>query len=396
MTDAPKKVLILGGDGYLGWPTAMHLARLGYKVAAVDNYFRRWACHELNVEPLVDVPNMQLRAALLRELTGLTVHVAVGDITNYDFLRRVFDGRALGPDWGPEPPDAVVHYAEQPSAPYSMIDREKAVFTLTNNLVGTANLIHAVREFNRDCHIVKLGTMGVYGTPNIDIEEGYLEVEHKGRRHTFLYPKCPGSLYHLTKAQDGDMLYFYVRMWDLRVTDLNQGPVYGIVTDESLDDDRLLSIFNYDDVFGTVLNRFLVQAACGFPLTVYGKGGQTRGYLNIKDTLACVELSIRSPASRGQYRVFNQFVETFTVNELAEKVVRAGSALGLRVEVKSIPNPRREAEDHYYNPAHTGLLDLGLKPHPLTDEVAASMLAFVLKYKDRIHRDYILPRVSWT
>jgi UDP-sulfoquinovose synthase len=402
MTDTPHKVLILGGDGYLGWPTAMYLARLGYKVAAVDNYFRRWACHELNVEPLVDVPNMQLRAALFRELTGLTVHVAVGDVTNYDFLRRIFDGRAFrdpasGSDsWGPEPPDAVVHYAEQPSAPYSMIDREKAVFTLTNNLVGTANLVHAVREHNPDCHIVKLGTMGVYGTPNIDIEEGYLEVEHKGRRHTFLYPKCPGSLYHLTKAQDGDMLYFYVRMWDLRVTDLNQGPVYGIVSDDGLADDRLLSIFNYDDVFGTVLNRFLVQAACGFPLTVYGKGGQTRGYLNIKDTLACVELSIRHPASRGQYRVFNQFVETFTVNELAEKVVRAGSNLGLRVQVKSIPNPRREAEEHYYNPAHTGLLELGLKPHYLTDDVATAMLSFVLKYKDRIHRDYILPRVSWT
>lgn len=396
MTGAPHKVLILGGDGYLGWPTAMHLARLGYKVAAVDNYFRRWACHELNVEPLLDVPNMQHRSALFRKLTGLTVSVAVGDITNYDLLRRVFDGGAFGPDWGSEPPDAVVHYAEQPSAPYSMIDREKAVFTLTNNLVGTANLIHAVREYNPDCHIVKLGTMGVYGTPNIDIEEGYLEVEHKGRRHTFLYPKCPGSLYHLTKAQDGDMLYFYVRMWDLRVTDLNQGPVYGIETDDNLQDDRLLSIFNYDDVFGTVLNRFLVQAACGFPLTVYGKGGQTRGYLNIKDTLACVELSIRNPASRGEYRVFNQFVETFTVNELADKVVRAGSSLGLKVEVKSIPNPRREAEDHYYNPAHTGLLDLGLKPHYLTDEVTSSMLAFVLKYKDRVQRDYILPRVSWT
>ena len=390
-----KKVLILGGDGYLGWPTAMYLTKLGYKVAAVDSYFRRWACHELNVEPLIDVPNMQIRAALHKDLTQRTIEVAVGDITNYAFLQKVFEGKAFSSGWGPEPPDAVIHYAEQPSAPYSMINREKAVFTLTNNLVGTANLIHAVREYNRDCHIVKLGTMGVYGTPNIDIEEGYLDVEHKGRRHKFLYPKAPGSLYHLTKAQDGDMLYFYVRMWDLRVTDLNQGPVYGIETDDTLKDDRLFSIFNYDDVFGTVLNRFLVQAAAGFPLTVYGKGGQTRGYLDIKDTLACVELSVRHPVDRGKYRVFNQFVELFSVNELAEKVVQAGRNLGLKVEVKSIPNPRREAEDHYYNPAHTGLLELGLQPHLLTDDVATQMLAHVMKYKGRIQREYILPRVSW-
>lgn len=391
-----KKVLILGGDGYLGWPTAMYLAKRGYQVAAVDNYFRRWACHELNTEPLIDVPNMQLRSRLFNEKTKHSIRVAVGDITNHDFMRKVFEGSVFDKSWGSDPPDAVVHYAEQPSAPYSMIDREKAVFTITNNLVGTANLIHAVKEYNPDCHIVKLGTMGVYGTPNIDIEEGYLEVEHKGRSHTFLYPKAPGSLYHLTKVQDGDMLYFYVRMWDLRVTDLNQGPVYGIETEERpAEDDRLLTIFNYDDVFGTVLNRFLVQAATGFPLTVYGKGGQTRGYLNIKDTLACVELSISQPADRGQYRVFNQFVETFTVNELAEKVIHAGKSLGVRVELKHLKNPRKEAEEHYYNPVHTGLVELGLQPHYLTDEVTREMLSFVLKYKDRIHPDYILPRVSW-
>ena len=390
-----RKVLVLGGDGYLGWPTCMYLAGLGYRVAAVDSYFRRWACHELNVEPLLAVPNMQIRSRLFEERTGRTVPVAVGDITNYAFLKRVFEGEGLGEAWGEGPPDAVVHYAEQPAAPYSMMGQEKAAFTLTNNLVGTCNVIHAVKEFNPDCHIVKLGTMGVYGTPNIDIEEGYLEVEHKGRRHTFLYPKCPGSLYHLTKAQDGDMLYFYVRMWDLRVTDLNQGPVYGIETDERLDDDRLLSIFNYDDVFGTVLNRFLVQAAVGFPLTVYGKGGQVRGYLNIQDTLACVELSIRHPAERGRYRVFNQFVETFTVNELAEKVVQAGKHLGIEVTIKNIENPRREAEEHYYNPAHTGLLGLGLEPHLLTEEAAVKMLSFVLKHKDRIQKDYILPKVTW-
>ncbi len=399
------KVLILGGDGYLGWPTAMYLSKLGYDVAVVDSYFRRWACHELDTEPLISVPNLQQRAQLWKDVSGIDIQVAIGDITDYSFLSKCFTGQAFERPKVKDQrlksggyrgcPDAIVHYAEQPSAPYSMMGREKAVFTLTNNLVGTANLIHAVKEFNPDCHIVKLGTMGVYGTPNIDIEEGYLDVEHKGRRHTFLYPKAPGSLYHLTKAQDGDMLYFYCRMWDIRVTDLNQGPVYGIHTQESGHHERLLSIFNYDDIFGTVLNRFLVQAVSGFPLTVYGRGGQVRGYLNIKDTLACVELSIRKPADMGQYRVFNQFVETFSVNELARKVQDVGRQLGLNVEVRNIENPRKEAEEHYYNPVHTGLIDMGLKPHYLTDEVLAEMLEFVLKYKERINQGYILPRVKW-
>jgi UDP-sulfoquinovose synthase len=381
------RILILGGDGYLGWPTAMYLSRRGHDVAVVDNYFRRRACVELNCEPLLPVPNLHQRAELWQAVSGKHIQVFVGDICDYQFLSRVF--REAGPD-------GVVHYAEQPSAPYSMMGREAAVFTLTNNLVSTCNLIHAVAELNPDCHIVKLGTMGVYGTPNIDIEEGYLEVEHKGRKHTFLYPKAPGSLYHLTKAQDGDMLYFYCRMWDIRVTDLNQGPVYGVQTEESAQDDRLAPIFNYDDIFGTVLNRFIVQAVAGIPLTVYGNGGQTRGYLNIKDTMACVELALLHPADPGQYRVFNQFVETFSVNDLAVQVRAAGKQLSLEVKINKIPNPRREAEEHYYKPAHTGLKDLGLQPHYLTSEVLTKMLRIAIKYKHRINRDKIVPQVKWS
>ena len=381
------RVLILGGDGYLGWPTAMYLSCRGHEVTVVDNYFRRRVCLELNCEPLLPVPNLHQRAELWQALSGYPIKVFIGDVCDYQFLSRVF--REFGPE-------GVVHYAEQPSAPYSMMSREAALFTLTNNLVSTCNLIHAVAEFNPDCHIVKLGSMGVYGTPNIDIEEGYLEVEHKGRKHTFLYPKAPGSLYHLTKAQDGDMLYFYCRMWDTRVTDLNQGPVYGVQTKESAQDDRLASIFNYDDIFGTVLNRFIVQAVVGYPLTVYGDGGQTRGYLNIKDTMACVELALLNPADRGQYRVFNQFVETFSVNDLADKVREAGEALGLRVTINKIPNPRREAEEHYYNPAHTSLLGLGLKPHYLTSEVLQEMVRVVIKHKHRINQEKVVPKVKWT
>jgi UDP-sulfoquinovose synthase len=380
------RVLILGGDGYLGWATAMSLSSRGFDVAVVDNYFRRRACMELNRVPLYPLPNLHQRAALWKSLSGYDIDVHVGDVCDYPFLLSVFEDFA---------PDAVVHYAEQPAAPYSMMGHREAIFTITNNLVSTANLVHAVQEHNPACHIVKLGTMGVYGTPNIDIEEGYLEVEHKGRKHTFLYPKAPGSLYHLTKVQDGDLLYFYCRMWDIRVTDLNQGPVYGLATAASRQDPRLLPIFNYDDIFGTVLNRFLVQAVADVPLTVYGKGGQTRGYLNIIDTISCVELAIRQPASPGQYRVFNQFVETFSVNELAARVQAAGKNLGLAVQIKSIPNPRREAEEHYYNPAHTGLLSLGLQPHYLTDDVLTEMLQIILSYKNDINKTLIYPDVQW-
>jgi UDP-sulfoquinovose synthase len=380
------RVLILGGDGYLGWATAMNLSRRGFEVAVVDNYFRRRASTDLNREPLFPVPNLHRRAALWQALSKCHIGVHIGDVCDYPFLVSVFQSFA---------PEAVIHYAEQPAAPYSMRGHREAIFTITNNLVSTANLVHAVKDHNPQCHIIKLGTMGVYGTPNIDIEEGYLDVEYKGRRHTFLYPKTPGSLYHLTKVQDGDMLYFYCRMWGIRVTDLNQGPVYGLDTDESRQDPRLLPIFNYDDVFGTVLNRFLVQAVAGVPLTVYGRGGQTRGYLNLIDTIACVELAILQPAAAGEYRVFNQFVETFSVNELAARVQAAGRLLDLKVEIKSIPNPRLEAEEHYYNPSHTGLLSLGLQPHYLTDEVLVEMLQTVMAYKKCIDTALIFPEVQW-
>lgn len=380
------RVLILGGDGYLGWPTAMYLSLKGHEVGVVDNYFRRRACRALNLEPLWPVPPLPRRAELWQALSGRPLKVFLGDVCDYAFLSRAFQEFS---------PEAVVHYAEQPSAPYSMLSRETAVFTLTNNLVSTLNLVYAVAQLAPECHLVKLGTMGVYGTPDIDIEEGYLEVEHKGRKHTFLYPKTPGSLYHLTKAQDGDLLYFYCRTWGIRVTDLNQGPVYGLEAVPGITDDNLAPIFNYDDIFGTVLNRFLVQAVAGIPLTVYGKGGQTRGYLNLKDTLACVELALLNPASPGQYRVFNQFVETFTVLELAAKVREAARELGLDVRINHLPNPRQEAEEHYYQPANTSLLSLGLKPHYLTAEVLVDMLSLILKNRERIRTHHILPRVNW-
>ena len=381
------RVLILGGDGYLGWPTAMHLSAHGYDVAVADNYLRRRLCREQKVDFLYEVPDLDERTALWQSVSGYRIAVHVGDLNEWDFVAELFEKFN---------PQAVVHYAEQPAAPYSMLNRKAATLTLQNNLSVTANVIFAVREFCPNAHIVKLGTMGEYGTPNIDIEEGWIDIKHKGRQHRFLYPRQAGSLYHTTKIMDTDLLWFYVRTWGLRVTDLMQGPVYGLFTDENKTDERLLPLFNYDEIFGTVMNRFVVQAVAGYPLTVYGKGGQTRGYLNIKDTLNCIRLSVKNPAENGELRIFNQFIETFSVNDLAEKISEAGSHLGFNAKIEHIENPRLEAETHYYNPRHTGLLDLGLEPHYLTTEVLIEMMEFVRKHKTAIKPDQFYQNVKWS
>jgi UDP-sulfoquinovose synthase len=380
------RVLILGGDGYLGWPTAMHLSARGHQVFLADNYLRRNLCLACDCQPLFAVPSLPQRCRLWREASGHEVRAFIGDLAQWDFVAELFAASS---------PEAIIHYAEQPSAPFSMLDRRAAGLTLHNNLGVTFNLIQAVKEFCPQAHVIKLGTMGEYGTPNIAIEEGWLEIEHKGRKDTFLYPRQAGSLYHTTKIMDTDLLWFYVRMWGLKVTDLMQGPVYGLITDECAADARLAPWFNYDELFGTVLNRFVVQAAAGFPLTVYGKGGQTRGYLDIRDTLACVRLALENPPAAGELRIFNQFVETFTVNDLAGWVQRVGGKLGLAVEIRAIANPRQELEEHFYQPAHTGLLELGLEPHYLNDDTVAGMLETALRHKDRIDAGAFVRQVKW-
>ncbi len=380
------KILILGGDGYLGWPTAMNLSNKDHEVLVIDNYLRRKICKETDSEPLIETPDLPERIKIWKEVSDKDIKFEIGDCCDYEFLSKIIKEFQ---------PESIIHYAEQPSAPYSMIGHKETSLTLNNNLNATLNLVLAVKEFAPNAHIVKLGTMGEYGTPNIDIEEGWIEIEHKGRKDKFLFPRAAGSLYHTTKIMDTDLLWFYVRTFGLRVTDLMQGPVYGLHTEETLMDKRLLPYFNYDDIFGTALNRFIVQAVCGHPLTVYGKGGQTRGYLNIIDTLQCIELSLLNPAKEGELRIFNQFVETFSINELADKVKKIGDKLGLDVQIKNIDNPRKEAEDHYYNPVHTGLKELGLEPHLLTDEVLEKLLKEVIEYKDKIDKNMIMPRVRW-
>ncbi len=370
----------------MGWPTAMALAAKNHDVLTVDNYLRRAIALETCSEALMMNPNLQDRAEIFSAVTGRNIKTMIADCTDYLALSRIFQEFQ---------PEAVIHYAEQPSAPYSMMGFDAARRTLNNNLNVTFNVIWAVLQQAPDCHIIKLGTMGEYGTPNIDIEEGWIQIEHHGRKDKFLYPRQAGSLYHTTKVLDTDLLWFYTRIHGIRVTDLMQGPVYGLSTDEADQDKRLLPNFHYDDIFGTVVNRFLVQAVAGVPLTVYGKGGQTRGYLNLKDTLQCIELAALNPVERGNLRILNQFTEQFTVNELAEKIQNVSSRMGLKVEIQSIDNPRKEAEEHYYNAKHHGLLELGLKPHYMTDDVVAEMLEEVLRYKDAIDRRKILPRVRW-
>jgi UDP-sulfoquinovose synthase len=378
--------MILGGDGYLGWATAMHFSNRGHEVAVVDNFLRRSLLTERGADSLTPIRPLRERIDVWHEVTGKTIKFYHFDITDYRHLASAF---------GEFRPDTIVHYGEMPSAPYSMVDRDHAVFTQTNNVIGTLNVIWGMREVVPDAHLIKLGTMGEYGTPNIDIEEGYIEIEHKGRKDTLLFPKTPGSFYHLTKVHDSNNLHFAVRIWGLRVTDLNQGVVYGTDTDETVLDERLETRFDYDEMFGTALNRFVVQSVIGHPLTVYGKGNQTRGYLNIKDTMQCVELAAMHPSDTGEMRIYNQFTEVFSINRLAEEVVEAADHLGYSVELRSFSNPRVEAEDHYYNPTHTKLLDLGLKPQMLSETLVESMIHRVEQYKDRVNINTIPPVTKW-
>jgi len=380
------RVLVIGGDGYCGWATALHLSNRGYEVAILDSYVRRLWDLQLGVSTLTPIAQLEQRVDRWKGLTGKDIPIFVCDVTNYEALiscMRRF------------PPEAIVHFGEQRSAPYSMISREHAVMTQVNNVVGTLNILYAIKEEFPDCHLVKLGTMGEYGTPNIDIEEGYITIEHNGRKDTLPYPKQPGSMYHLSKVHDSHNIHFACRVWGLRATDLNQGVVYGVLTEETGMDEVLINRLDYDGVFGTALNRFCVQAAVSHPLTVYGKGGQTRGFLDIRDTVRCVELAIANPPEPGQFRVMNQFTEQFSVEQLALMVQKAGAAMGLKVEINYLENPRVELEEHYYNAKNTKLLDLGLQPHYLSDSLLDSLLNFALKYKDRVDVRQILPKVKW-
>jgi len=364
------KVLVLGGDGYLGWPTALHLSEAGHEVAVADNFARRGYDNEMGVDSLVPIESLQTRIAVWRELTGKTIGKYIGDLCDADFTYHMVSDFA---------PDAIVHFAEQRAAPYSMVDRKHAVYTQVNNVVGNLNVLYAIAEINPDIHLVKLGTMGEYGTPNIDIEEGWLDIEHKGRRDRVLFPKRPGSFYHLSKVHDSHNIEFACRIWGIRATDLNQGVVYGQQTPETARDDRLATRFDYDAVFGTVLNRFVIQSVLGKPLTIYGNGSQTRGIIEIRDTVRCIQLACENPADQGEFRVFNTIVK----------------ASPDAVTVTRVENPRVELENHHYNVVHTGLVGLGLEPHLLSDTLIESLFEITKRYAHRVRPEAMLPTIQW-
>src|SRR5690606_2994310 len=386
MGEFQMKIIVAGGDGFCGWPTALYLSQKGHDISIVDSMVRRHIDEELGSNSLTPIATLEERVAKWKELTGKEIRTYEGDLQDFDFLKMVLEK---------EQPEAFVHFAEQRSAPYSMIDREHAVYTQVNNVVGTLNVLYGIKDIVPNCHLIKLGTMGEYGTPNIPIEEGYLDIEHKGRKDRLPFPKQPGSYYHLSKVHDSHNIMFACRIWGIRSTDLNQGVVYGLSTNETSLDPILANRLDYDSVFGTALNRFIIQAAIGHDLTVYGKGGQTRGFLNIEDTVRCIEIAAENPADAGEFRVFNQFTEEFSVMELAQMVQNAAVKEGLSAKISHLENPRVELEEHFYEAANTNLLDLGLKPHFLTDEVIVNILKTVIAHKDRVIKENVLPTVTW-
>jgi UDP-sulfoquinovose synthase len=377
------KILVLGGDGYLGWPTALHLSEVGHHVAVLDNFARRGYDFEMGVDSLVPIETLQARIRVWHELTGKEIACYIGDLTDADFTYHVVrDFR----------PDAIVHFAEQRAAPYSMVDRKHAVYTQVNNVVGTMNVLYAIAEIDPDIHLVKLGTMGAYGEPNIDIEEGWLEIEHKGRKDRVLFPKRPGSFYHLSKVHDSHNIEFACRIWGIRATDLNQGIVYGQQTPETARDDRLATRYDYDAVFGTVLNRFVIQSVLGEPLMVYGNGSQVRGIIEIRDTVGCLQLACENPAERGEFRVFNQMTQSLSITQMAETIARVSPE---KATIEHLANPRVEEEGHHYNVVHSGMVELGLEPHLLSDTLIESLFEITKRFAHRVRHEAMIPTIDW-
>ena len=385
-----KKLIVLGADGYLGYPVSVNFSSLGWEVHAVDNLSKRFIEAKLDVQPAISIPPFKKRFEAWNEseknltknkITPHIIDIAENSRQLYNLIEEVR-------------PDAIIHFAEQPSAPYSMKGRSEAISTQTNNVKGTLNLIFAVHKFVPDCHILKLGTMGEYGTPNIDIEEGWLDIEHKGRKDKVIFPKKPSSFYHLSKVHDSHNLEFACRVWDLKVTDLNQGIVYGAYTPFTKEEE-LCTSFHYDSVFGTVINRFISQAIIGHPLTVYGGGEQIRAYLHIDDVIQCISLALKNPPNKGEFKVRNQFTEFKSVKDLALLVQRSLNPKGYNVEIDFIDNPRIEEPRHYFNPINDSFKKIGLNPKMIDEELILNISNYLKPYSDNIDKRVLIPQIKW-
>lgn len=375
-------------DGYIGWPLAMYLSACGHEVGGNDLFLRREWVEESGSWSATPIKTMDERLAVFEEVFGKKISFYKGDLRESNFVYESIEDFQ---------PDAIVHLGEQPSAPYSMVDLEHATFTQINNVQGNLNILYAMKDLCPEAHLVKLGTMGEYGTPNVPIPEGFFEIEYRGHKDTLPFPRQPGSFYHLSKVHDSHNIMLACKIWGLKSTDLMQGPVYGTWTDETQADERLVTRFDFDGVFGTVVNRFCVQADIGYPLSIYGKGGQTRGYINLRDSIRCMELAVDNPPEKGEYRVFNQFTEIFSIREIAQNVREAANRLGIEVTINHLENPRIEMEEHFYEADHQHLLDLGLEPHRMVDALEG-MLKDLIKYKDResAKENVIAPNIFWS
>lgn len=382
------RVLIAGSDGYLGWSLAQHLASWGHEVAGADGFFRRQWVEEGGSWSATRVHSIEARLAAFREFAGRDLPFWSGDLREYALVDRIF--REFQPE-------AVVHLAECPSAPYSMIDADHAVFVQTNNLTTTFNLLFAARAVCPDVHLLKLGTMGEYGTPNVAIPEGFFEIDYRGRRDRLPFPRQAGSWYHWSKVHGSNNVMFACKIWNLRATDVMQGVVFGTRFEGQSQDPRLAGRLDFDPCFGTVVNRFCCQAVIGHPLTPYGTGGQRRGFLPLRDSMQCLRLALENPPEAGEYRVFNQFEDVYGIAELALKVQQAGRALGLDVQIRNVENPRMEMEEHYYRPDRQKLLDLGYRPSRDMDGEIQTMLEDLMECRERIQarREVLLPEVRW-
>ncbi len=379
--------MIMGMDGYLGWTLSMYMSGRGHDVCGVDNFSRRRNVKEIGSQSATPIKNMHERIAAYKKATGRELRFYEGDLVHPDFTDLVI---------GKEKPDTIVHLGEMPAAPFSMIDVHHCNYTQINNLIGTNNILWAMKKHVPKCHLLKLGTMGEYGTPNVDIPEGSFEIEYRGRKDKMMFPRKPGSFYHLSKVHDTYNIDFACRTWGLRSTDIMQGVVHGVVTDDMVNDD-LLTRFDFDEAFGTALNRFCAQAIIGEELTPYGKGKQTRGYIALRDSMQCLTIATENPPADGEYRVFNQFDECYTVNELAEHVVKMAGEFGIDAKIWNIENPRLEMEEHYYNPDREKLPNLGFKPTNELDDELRLTIPKLMKYKKRIAavKESILPKIKW-
>jgi len=390
------RIFICGMDGYLGWSLACYLNERGHFVAGCDNYLRRSMVHEVGSDSAVPIPGIGLRERIVGRYWGQEGFMRRIDLLDYDHLRQALEDAQ---------PDAVVHLAEQPSAPFSMMGPRQAADTQYNNVVGSLNLLWAMKAACPEAHLLKLGTMGEYGTPDCPIPEGFFTDEaaideDQGPKHTLEglpFPRQPGSLYHASKVADSVNVDLACRMWGLRSTDIMQGVVYGTTLPQFAEDEQLWTRFDFDECFGTAINRFCAQAVVGLPITPYGKGEQKRGFLPLADSMQCLTLALENPPAAGEYRVFNQFEGTYTINHLANVVHAEAAKRDLAPTIHNVPNPRKEAEEHFYEPAHQHLLDLGYQPNHDLEGTVGQMLDALLPHRARIekHQEAIQPKTLW-